>query len=309
MSEEDKEYYKQLALDYGNGAKLKGYSAAAHLEAQDDILFWDKVFQHFLPQYSFDYITYTQTPKGTDATGCETCLKYLKLGCLSKEFFICIDSDYRWLLQEKEIDIEHFVFQTYTYSWENHFCYFENIRDLGLSGIKTLLEKYSELLYKPFIYHIYSLKHDKSFSKREFKGLLNEVLAHGSATNLNASHIEQSENFIEKQIKKFKKQYKEKDMQTIENQCDKLGLNSKNGYLYFRGHNVFEFILKITKGIYKQKEQMVIQNYTNEEKQAYFAPRKPTRKKQISWLTETIYFDKYNEINKIKLDAEFYKQL
>jgi hypothetical protein len=311
MNEKDRKDYILWASYHRKSIKLKkGYSAVAYLEADVDIAFWDKVFCHFLPQYSFKYITYTKTSKGT-ATGCETCLNYFKLGCLSKEFFICIDSDYRWLLQEKEIDIKHFVFQTYTYSWENHYCYFENIRKLGFSDIKTLLEKYSKLLYRPFIYYLHSIKQDKLFSLQDFKSLLEEIKLCVNMKNLNSIQIDESKakDFIANQIKKFKKQYRKEDIQFLESQCHKLGLNSRNAYLYFRGHDVFEFILEITKGIYKQREKLVIQNYTDEEKQIYFAQKKTPREKQVAWITENIYFDKYGEINNIKRDIEIYKQL
>lgn len=310
MSEADKKWYRELAIDYGNGAKLQGYFAAVHLEANDDIVFWDKVFRHFLPQYSFNYIPYTKTPKGTDATGCTACLKYFESECLSKDFFICIDSDYRWLLQEKGIDIEHFVFQTYTYSWENHYCYFENIENIfkksGFSNsildIKTFLEEFSKLMYRPFMYRICSvINNDRYDLKLSFDINIQSLKTTQGADKFFIETIDgQSDD-----LKKFKKKYKE-DIASLQSRGKKLGINSLNTYLYFRGHDIFAFILKMTKEIYKQLEKEATKGYTNEEKTEYYSNKRKTIKE---WLTEDICFDKYFAINRIKADAEIYKRL
>ncbi|GHT00922.1 hypothetical protein AGMMS49525_00360 [Bacteroidia bacterium] len=313
MNEEDKKYYKQLALDYRNAAKLRNCFAAVHVEAADDKIFWSKVFEHYLPQYSFHYITYSRTPKGETAVGCTACLKYHEGGCLSKDFFICIDSDYRYLLREKDIDIEHFVFQTYTYSIENHYCYHECIESLfvklGLNNnlfkVKDFLDALSKSLYRPFMYHLLSIKKaDGLFLNADFENLINV-----SIQTLNPSQIiSELKKCIDSKIKLLKKEYDKSEIQTIESEYSKLklGLTSKNTYLYCRGHNMFSLIIKLAKKIHKELEKEKIQSYTPNQKTDYFSqPRNPIE----DYLKEDVYFDKYSEIDKIKTDTKIYEQL
>ncbi|GHT34486.1 hypothetical protein AGMMS49574_22030 [Bacteroidia bacterium] len=49
-------YYKKLALDHRNGAKMKKCMAAIHLEADYDKVFWQNIFKHFFPGYAFHFI-------------------------------------------------------------------------------------------------------------------------------------------------------------------------------------------------------------------------------------------------------------
>ena len=311
MSVEKNNHYKQLALHYKNSARLKK-CIMVHLEAEADKNFWSKVLHHFLPDYSFDYITYTRTLDRDNATGCQTCLKYHSLGCLSKEFIICIDSDYRWLLQEPNMDVEHLVFQTYTYSFENHFCYPRNIdntmKKLGLNNnlfnFESFLKQYSTVLYELFIYHILSKqKKDDSFQAKDFNSFI--------GLNVNCLDekqlISELQNSVDVQLRELKSNYSQSEIGNLKNTCYHLGLTKNNAYLYFRGHDVFDqLVIKIIKEIGKQVEKDSTQTYTNEAKQHYFSRE---RKTISECLVEDIHFDRYAEINKIKADTEKYKQI
>ena len=110
--------YKEQAQFFANVPLMQnGVVASVHLEDGDDKDFWNAMLQiHHPGRYYF--ITHSRSPKGFDTKGCEQCLKYRPY--LSKRFFICIDSDMRYLLQEQDIDAANYICQTYTYSWENH---------------------------------------------------------------------------------------------------------------------------------------------------------------------------------------------
>jgi hypothetical protein len=293
-------HYRQLALYYKNRAKLKKCVAAVHLEADFDKVFWCHVFRHFLPQYSFDYITYSRTPDKNKATGSQICLRYHHLGCLSKDFFVCIDSDYRWLLQEKNMDIDHFIFQTYTYSLENHYCYPQNINNtlkkLGINSkaidLEVFLQEYSQTLYPLFICHLLSIsKKDGLFEAHKFNEYIEIDVARLKKDDL----IRNLQNRINGRLVKLKKNYTPEEMSQMEEKCRQLGLNDANAYFYFRGHHVFDqVVLKIMKAIRKKTKAGF-----------HFAPDAKIMK---DCLVEDIYFDKYPEINKIKEDIKtFYK--
>ena len=108
------------------------------------------------------------------------CLKYVKY--LNPKFFICIDSDYRYLLQEQGIDVKHYIFQTYTYSFENHHCYDKGLNELcyrittlpnNVFDFHQFLKEYSNIVYKLFLWHLYFLVADpKRFSIADFNELI-----------------------------------------------------------------------------------------------------------------------------------------
>jgi hypothetical protein len=304
-------HYRQLALYYKNRAKLKKCVAAVHLEADFDKVFWSKLFHYFLPQHPFDYITYSRTIDRSKATGSQTCLKYYYLGCLSKDFFICIDSDYRWLLQEKQMSVRHFIFQTYTYSLENHYCYPQNIdrafQQLGLHNTRfdfdVFLRKYSQSLYPLFIYHLLSLdKKDGLFESPKFNKFIEIELINLREKEL----ILHLRNKINRQLGKLEKIYAPAERSSMEEKCRRLGLNDANAYLYFRGHNVFDrVVLKIMKAVREKLDTNLSRRYSQSEKSDYFARR---TKRMKECLVEDLCFHKYPEINKIEEDIRtFYK--
>ncbi|MDR1609964.1 MAG: DUF4435 domain-containing protein [Candidatus Symbiothrix sp.] len=281
MSEDDKKYYQALAVHYAGEAKMHDCIAMVLVESYDDSVFWDKIFKYFIPEYPFDYIYSTKTPKGDTITGCTACLKYFESECLSKDFFICIDSDYRLLLQETNKDVEHFVFQTYTHSIENHYCYFKNLENVfDSSGYKcfnphSFLKKYSKTLYHWFIFSLISeTKKDGLFPLSKFKPYI-------GVSNLNEGEIIKN---LKKQIENIVNPYEIKEVRKTRRKCSKLGLNSKNAYLYFRGHDVDKMIETILNQLCREIN------------------------KKCSPIKD-IHFDRYLEINKIKADTVKYKQL
>ncbi len=87
--------YKEQAQYFANVPLMQsGVVASVHLEDSDDKNFWNSMLQSRKPGRYY-FITQSRSPKGFDTKGCEQCLKYRPY--LSKQFFICIDSDMRYL--------------------------------------------------------------------------------------------------------------------------------------------------------------------------------------------------------------------
>lgn len=87
------EYYRNIPiLD-------RKFKASVHLEDEEDELFWDTMLQAHRPGHYF-YIYYSKNDNDNETHGCTQCLKYKQF--LSKNFFICIDSDLRHLRKSKE---------------------------------------------------------------------------------------------------------------------------------------------------------------------------------------------------------------
>ena len=126
------EYYSNIAiLD-------RSFKSSVYLEDESDIYFWDIMLQKHRPG-KYYYICHTK--KGKTPGGCKECLKFRNF--LSDRFFICIDSDLKYLSKEKDINAQNFILQTYTYSWENHFCYAPKLQKSMLQRFPLIAQRFN----------------------------------------------------------------------------------------------------------------------------------------------------------------------
>ena len=118
-------FYEIAARRFKAELKLYGATAAIHLENKNDEIFWGKVLKHTYPGGKFRFISSSRSHTGNITCGCTQCLQYLDF--LDEKFWIAIDSDYRYLDEQPFMRPENYVLQTYTYSFENHFCFAGNL--------------------------------------------------------------------------------------------------------------------------------------------------------------------------------------
>lgn len=126
-------FYESAAKRFKAELRMRGGTAAIHLENKNDEVFWGKILHETYPQGKFRFISGSRSISGNMTSGCTQCLQYRDF--LDKHFWIAIDSDYRYLSEEPDIDAKHFILQTYTYSFENHFCYWKNCQRVTDSGL------------------------------------------------------------------------------------------------------------------------------------------------------------------------------
>lgn len=243
--------YKEQAQFFANVPLMQsGVVASVHLEDGDDKDFWNAVLQiHHPGRYYF--ITHSRSPKGFDTKGCEQCLKYRPY--LSKRFFICIDSDMRYLLQEQDIDAANYICQTYTYSWENHYCEASALQQrfvkksldkVATFDFPTFLSELSKVLYKPLLLLLYCLKNDKSgFNLRMFSACLPNQCRR-------AELADNGKLLLERIAKNFEPHLNSPFAQSVDLEVEKvysqnLGVDEQNAYLHVRGHNLFDLVAYI----------------------------------------------------------------
>lgn len=87
-------------------------------ESSDDERFWRAVFNYALPQKKITFNNAVQ-PSSKVAYGKTMCLKYASF--TSNHFVLAVDSDFDRILGKPCLSLPY-VFQTMTYSWENHYC-------------------------------------------------------------------------------------------------------------------------------------------------------------------------------------------
>lgn len=248
--------YQLQAQLYANAVLMqRGTIAYVHLEGEDDKAFWNAMLQKGHPgQYRF--VTYSRSsesngPEAAMAQGVMQCLKFRPY--LSKQFFICIDSDMRYLLQEPDFDADHFVCQTYTYSWENHYCEADALQKrfaekcpekANQFNFVSFFSAYSAVVFKPMLLLLHCLRYHKpDFSRRQFNACLPHQCRGYELTNNGESLIEKiSNNFDEYLNTHFAKSV---DFEAERKYCHSIGVNEENVYLHIRGHNLFDLVAYI----------------------------------------------------------------
>lgn len=170
---------------------------------------------------------------------------------MSKQFFACIDSDMNYLLETENIDSDHYIAQTYTYSWENHYAEANGLQSRFASvlpGIaqqfdfRHFLTEYSKMVYHPLLALLYCMRNkDSRFSRKDFaaclphqckavelldngRGILSRI-SNNLARMLNCSGVLSDIDFIAE-----------------ETRYSAMGLTEDNAYLHVRGHNLYDLL-------------------------------------------------------------------
>lgn len=241
--------YELNAYYYANVGRVQHNAiACVHLENDNDETFWKSILQSQRPGVYY-FITYCKDK--TTPSNSSQCLKYKPY--LSKRFFIGIDSDMRYLLQKPGLDAAHFVCQTYTYSWENHFCEAQALQSRFLAqcperankfDFVEFLTAYSNAVFKPMLLLLYCLKnHDYNFTRNKFDKCLPHQCKGKELAKNGALIVERiSKNFEPYLNSPFAKSV---DIEAESVYCEQLGITEENAYLHVRGHNLIDLVCYI----------------------------------------------------------------
>lgn len=307
-------FYEQLAINIKGQALLQRYHAAAHLEASDDELFWKAFFDRYAPHRKILFLSHSSNEKGVNTSGVDHA--FLFRNHLDNIFFICIDSDYRFLMSEPNIDIQHFIFQTYTYSFENHHCYIKGInsaikRAIGFENtffsFEHFLKEYSHAIYNLFIWHLYFVKYDEhAFTKLEFRRYITLYPIYFRFDKEHNAFVDFHEfkAKIGEKIHYLRQNYPHVNISYIDNYYREMGVNPDNVYLYIRGHNVFDLLCALGN---KVVDEIISRQKKNNKKNKSILNKLDNQRKSFeSELKKNIFFEEYPEINKIASDIKMF---
>jgi len=311
----ESQHYEYWANYYAGEAILLKCEASVHVEAFDDAVFWKKTFTQFAPNKKFNFIWASNIPSGNKSTGSAQCLKYKNY--LSNRFFICIDSDYRYLLQDADTLNHHFILQTYTYSIENHLCYAAKLNEIAekCTGIantvfdfEAFLLAYSHAVYEAFIWHLNFLKQgdNTSFCKEEFNRILSLNGMPGFSNNNNGEVIiNELTTRCNTKVAQLRATHPLVNLATEQAYFDALGLNQDNTYLFTRGHNLFDLIVKIGKEVNNLLLTTQAAALTDPQEIAeLFARATPFQRE----LERVVVFEGYEEMAKIENKIKTFQQ-
>jgi hypothetical protein len=250
----------------------------AYVEDIEDEIFWGDVFSKYAP--SLKIIFYPHSRDNKFKSGVQEVLK--EKDKTGKNLILCIDSDFRYLLQDKEINDNPFIFQTYTYSIENHKCAQHNLNKIiktatlmqGKFEFVKFLEKYSQTIYRLFLYILYFEKqkyekiqnqewiNDDKFTINEKR--LKEVLGIPSNEVTIENHAQVIIEKLEKRVaaleNEIKTKYGEIDLENIEDYLkDNFKIDKSDIFWYINGHiiynNVVELLLSKIISTYKRQQR------------------------------------------------------
>lgn len=244
------EYYAMCARRYESSARMYGVDSVVHVEAWDDISFWEPILKRYRPG-KYKFLPATANENGRITTGCTQCLKYRRH--LSQRFFICIDSDLRFLLDEN-IRADRGILQTYCYSWENHYTFASKLQAAYEKRVrhpqfdfKRFLRDYSDIVYRPMLLMLECERHKgRFFSRENFKRCISVQFQKGEEANNGLPLL----NRIRRALNRAVKDYDHIDIN--EAYYREKGVNRRNAYLYVRGHSLYNLILSLGTRLMRQ---------------------------------------------------------
>lgn len=291
MDADKRAFYEAAARGMAASTLMYGVDSIVHVEDKDDIWFWQQLLAKYRGgRYKFKPATINE--KGNSNTGCTQCLKYK--GFLSQKFFICIDSDLRYLLEEG-ISAEDGILQTYTYSWENHCAFasqlqqaFDKYTHKGAEfDFSVFLSGYSEVVYEPFLLMLYQVKNGLTeFDRDKFKNVISLQYRQGDEKNNGKQFLDRLSSDLQTAIKNIKNAcgFNRTDESVY---YEAKGLRKENVCLYVRGHCLYNSLVSIGKklceGTGLDFEQNILKN--------------------------TLAFEQYDAISRIKADIGVLKTI
>jgi len=224
------------------------YRSVVHIEDEEDKPFWDELLQRFRPGTYF-YVPYSKSDSGNVTSGCTQCLKFKPY--LDSRFFICIDSDFRHLMGEPDLDAAHYVIQTYTYSWENHKCEANTLQTVVSNNangcgfdFSVFLQNLSTALYEPLLLLLYCKRvGDNYLNEYKFRQVLKKQCSIAKSKNNGEGYV----NDINNQFAPFLSGAAAIGFNLSQEIAfySAKGLNANNAYLHVRGHNIYDLVLYI----------------------------------------------------------------
>lgn len=248
---------KRLALVARNLAAtrlLYRVSMVARVESEEDIPFWQHAFGQARPDLKVKFLP-SDSGNGTDARqrGKTVCMRYIPY--LNRHFVICVDSDFDRFTRPGVLTADKHIYQTYTYSFENHHCWSESLQpgwealSVCSFDFSVFLKKLSGILY-PVLIEMLATKaaKKKAWSLTELCGVIlsAQVNRTGALENNGEALLEEIEGKVSA--------WSSGQVHPTVEACEKMklaaaneGLTEETAYLFMQGHCVFDLVLRVGK--------------------------------------------------------------
>lgn len=239
---------------YANYRKASRYlykaDIAVQLEYYEDIPFWTSVFKYARPARKIKYY-YADTIDGKNQSGKSVCKRYIPYA--DSSLIVCVDSDFDTFLHSGSLSVKNYILQTYTYSWENHYCYtvaLQNLwQDVGVGNFNftTFITGLNNIIYDVLLNILTARTHKlQGWALLDVCGkILHPSVAKVGALDNDGAHLLEA---ITTEVQEWIAQQPVLESALIsktETLASAAGLTPNTAYLYFRGHCIYDLILKI----------------------------------------------------------------
>lgn len=254
-----------IARNLTAGTILAGYDICFRVEDAADIKFWQQLLASSIRSKKVKFFPFVQSGDKR-ITGKSYIMKHQNQA--NERYILCVDSDFDYILQKNNFDVNHYILQTYTYSWENHHCWHESLQAAWLpwqNNIKfdfsIFLQNLSSVIYHAFVVVLTKkrLAH-KGFTLSALCNALDKVQANQKDALLNNGEavLTAIANNISSKLANVNE---ESDMEidsTIQ-RLTEIGANKTNIYLYMQGHSIYNLVCRIGKALMDESfEQQVL---------------------------------------------------
>ena len=253
-SKGDRERLALVARNLSAARHLYRVSMVARVESEEDIPFWQHVFGHARPDLKVKYLP---SDSGNDVDsrqrGKTVCMRYVPY--LNKGLVICVDSDFDRFTCPGTLTAEKYIYQTYTYSFENHHCWGEGLQktweklEVCSFDFMAFLKGLSAILY-PVLIEMLTTKaaKKKTWNLTELCGVV--LSAQANRTGV----LEENGRLLLEEISGKVKAWSDVQVHPGAAACEKMqamatevGLTEETAYLYMQGHCVFDLVERIGK--------------------------------------------------------------
>ncbi len=249
--EEKHRFFELAAKRYKAECRLYGVQAMIHIENKNDEVFWGKILHRACPGFRFRFIAASRSVNGNMTAGCSQAMNYKPF--LDEHFWIAIDSDYRRIQAEPDIDAAHFILQTYSYSFENHFCWPANLQRALLEAtgqgkryfdFEDFISRYSHAVWPVFLW----LSHmDRTAPELFSRNLFHRQLAlpvNGRFLERNGdATLDLLEERCKKLCKHFDRKFPNTDLSAEKDYLERLHITRDNAFLFVRGHQLYDCVV------------------------------------------------------------------
>lgn len=247
-----------VARNISAGTILAGYDICFRVEDAVDIAFWQKLLAPKVRDKKVKFFPFVQSGSKR-ITGKSYIMKHHSQANAS--YILCVDSDLDRILGKKEFDAEHYILQTYTYSWENHHCWSKALQSTWMPWQKNVefdftvfLSALSSVIYDAFVLMLTKkrLSH-KGFTLDALCNCLDKVQGNQKEALLNKGEgvLANITDNINRKIANVAPETKD-DLQATIQRLEQLGINKSNCYLYMQGHSVFNLVCRIGKALFDE---------------------------------------------------------
>lgn len=248
-------FEEAVARNISAGTILARYDICFRVEDAVDIRFWQSVLASRTKGKKVKFFPFVQKG-GKRITGKSYIMKQIAMA--SANYIMCVDSDFDYLLQRPGFDAGHYILQTYTYSWENHYCWHDNLQAIWLKWQKNMMFDFSV-----FLPALGTVLYDALVMLLTKKRLRHGGLTLTSVCNIldriQGNRKELLENNGELLLGEIEKDYHtllnnistedEAELNTTRKLLSNAGMTPTNAYLYMQGHSVYNLVCRIGKAL------------------------------------------------------------